>query len=414
LIDFSLSDEHKDLARTVRDYAAKRFAPHIREWDSKASPDPAVIKRLAELGVAGVCFPERYGGLGMDYIAVGLVSEELEYVDTSLRVLVSIHVGLSGCGIYQWGTEAQRQAFLPRLCAGELGCFGLTEPDAGSDVAGIKTTARRDGESYVLNGSKIWISGASFGSLYLTFAKTDQSAGGKGLTAFIVDRAEAGPGFEAFSIHDKAGIRAGETGGYALHDVRVPAANRLGEEGEGFAIAMSCLDNGRYTVGAGATGLIRACLDASVSYAQSRQAFGMPIGKQQLVQQMIARMVAGYETNRLLYLRVGWMKNQGLRNSKETSLMKWLACDASFEAASDALQVHGAYGYSDEYPVARFLRNSKGAVIYEGTREIHTIMQGEYALGYRQDRPWRCELPPFEAAPPAPAAQRDRAAASVS
>ena len=197
-------------------------------------------------------------------------------------------------------------------------------------------------------------------------------------------------------IHGKMGVRAGSTGWVAMQDVRVPEAYRIGEEGEGFKIAMSCLDNGRYTVGAGATGLIKASLDASVNYAHEREAFGREIGRYQLVKQKIGRMRRDYEMARLLYLRAGWMKNQGMRNTRETSQCKWFATDASFDAASEAIQVHGAYGFSDEYSVERFLRNSKGAVIYEGTSEIHTLMQADYDLGYREDRPLRCELPAFD------------------
>jgi len=215
-----------------------------------------------------------------------------------------------------------------------------------------------------------------------------------GLSAFLVELDSSG--VTTGDIHGKLGVRAGSTGWLAFQDVEVPVENRLGEEGEGFKIAMSCLDNGRYTVAAGATGLIRACLEASQRYANERKAFGREIGKLQLVQQKIAYMVQFYDAARLLYLRAGWMKNQGLRNTRETSLAKWFATDASFEAASQAIQVHGAYGYSDEYDVERYLRNSKGAVIYEGTSEIHQLMQAGYALGYRKDAHLRCELPPYD------------------
>ncbi len=215
-----------------------------------------------------------------------------------------------------------------------------------------------------------------------------------GLTAFIIELDQTG--VTRGDIHNKLGVHAGSTGWIACQDVRIPETNRLGQEGEGFKIAMSCLDNGRYTVAAGATGLIRACLEASVKYAKDRQAFGREIGKFQLVQQKIANMVQFYDAARLLYLRAGWMKNRGLRNTRETSLAKWFATDASFNAASEAVQIHGAYGYSDEYDVERYLRNSKGAVIYEGTSEIHTLMQASYALGDRNDAPLRCELPAYD------------------
>jgi alkylation response protein AidB-like acyl-CoA dehydrogenase len=241
----------------------------------------------------------------------------------------------------------------------------------------------------------MWISLATRADHALVVARTDpQAEPHAGLSAFLVDLHTTG--VSAGDIHGKLGVRAGSTGWLAFQDVRVPLENRLGEEGEGFKIAMSCLDNGRYTVAAGATGLIRACLEASVKYAHERRAFGREIGRFQLIQQKIAAMVQSYDAARLLYLRAGWMKNQGLRNTRETSLAKWFATDASFQAASEAIQVHGAYGFSDEYDVERYLRNSKGAVIYEGTSEIHQLMQAGYALGYRQDGDLRCELPAYD------------------
>jgi alkylation response protein AidB-like acyl-CoA dehydrogenase len=272
----------------------------------------------------------------------------------------------------------------------------LTEPGAGSDVAGLVSTARREGDEYVLNGEKMWISLATKADHCLWVARTNPETidPHDSLTAFLVEL--DCPGVTRGDIHGKLGVRAGSTGWIALQDVRVPAENRLGGEGEGFKIAMACLDNGRYTVAAGATGLIRACLEASVKYSHERQAFGKEIGKFELIQQKIAYMVQSYDAARLLYLRVGWMKNHGLRNTRETSLAKWFATDASFQAASEAVQVHGAYGYSDEYDVERYLRNSKGAVIYEGTSEIHQLIQAGYALGYRKDMPLRCELPAYD------------------
>ena len=332
----------------------------------------------------------------MDYLSLGLVSEECEYVDHSLRTIMSVHIGLCGCGIYIWGTEEQRQRLLRPLASGErFGAFGLTEPNAGSDVAGMRATARRDGDSYILNGEKTWVSYADYADTFLIFAKTDPEAKHRGISAFVVNREDAGPGLTTAPIKHKAGIHAGDTGSIFLQDVRIPAANRLGEEGEGFAIAMSSLENGRYTVAAGACGTIRASLDYSVKYANERQAFGQQIGKFQLVQQMIAKMYQRYEAGRLLYLKAGWLKNLGEPSGRAVSLAKWYACDAAFDSASDAVEVHGAYGYSDEYPVFRYLRNAKAPVIYEGTREIHTMMQGEYALGYRTERPPRCTLPPY-------------------
>jgi len=396
-MDFSLQEEHQMVQQMVRDFVQKEVAPVIKDYDRRQEMAPFVLTRMAELGILGICLPVRYGGQGMDYLSLGLVCEELEAADTSLRVVMSVHMGLNSLALFQWGTEEQKQRFLVPQARGEkIGCFGLTEAGAGSDVAGLCSTARRDGDHYVLNGEKMWISLATKAHHCLWVARTNPDADDPhdGLSAFLVELDR--PGVKTADIHGKLGVRAGSTGWIALQDVYIPLENRIGEEGEGFKIAMSCLDNGRYTVAAGATGLIRACLEASVKYAQERQAFGREIGKFQLIQQKIASMVQFYDAARLLYLRAGWMKNHGIRNTRETSLAKWFATDASFNAASEAIQVHGAYGYSDEFDVERYLRNSKGAVIYEGTSEIHQLMQAGYALGYRQDTPLRCELPAYD------------------
>jgi len=396
-MDFNLTEEQMMVQNMVRDFAEKEITPIIKEYDRKQEMAPFVLPRMAELGILGICLPVKYGGQGMDYISLGLACEELEAVDSTLRVVMSVHMGLNSMGLIQWGTEDQKQRFLvPQARGDKIACFGLTEPGAGSDVAAMDSTARREGESYVINGEKMWISLATKAHNVLWIARTDPETNDPhdGLSAFLVELDREG--ISRGDIHGKLGVRAGSTGWIACQDVRVPLENRIGEEGEGFKIAMSCLDNGRYTVAAGATGLIRACLDESVSYAQERNAFGREIGKFQLVQQKIAHMVQSYDAARLMYLQAGWMKNQGIRNSRQTSLAKWFATDASFEAASQAVQIHGAYGYSDEYNVERYLRNSKGAVIYEGTSEIHQLIQAGYALGYRQDAPLRKELPTYD------------------
>lgn len=396
-MDFRISEEHKMVQHMVREFAQKEVAPIIKEYDRKQEMAPFILPRMAELGILGICIPVRYGGQGMDYLSLGLACEELEAVDTTLRVLMSVHVGLNSLGLLQWASEDQKQRFLAPQARGEkIACFGLTEPNAGSDAAAIGSSAVRDGDVYIVNGEKMWISLATKADHVLWFARTNPGAPDPhdGLSAFLVELDS--PGVSRGDIHGKLGVRAGSTGWINFQDVRVPVENRIGEEGEGFQIAMSCLDNGRYTVAAGATGLIRACLEASISYAHHRDAFGREIGKFQLIQQKIAHMVKFYETARLLYLRAGWMKNTGQRNTQETSLAKWFATDASFEAASEAVQIHGAYGYSDEYNVERYLRNSKGAVIYEGTSEIHQLIQAGYCLGYRQDAPLRCVLPAYD------------------
>lgn len=396
-MNFDFTEEQQLLRKTVRQFVDDEILPYIGEWDAKGGFDPVIWKRLADLGLMGVCVPEKYGGSGMDYNSLAIVCEELERGDTAFRTAVSVHIGLNSMTLMQWGTEEQKQKYLTPQALGEkIGAFGLTEPGAGSDVAAMSTTAVRDGDDYILNGQKTWISLCDVADHFIVFAYTDKSQKHHGISAFIVERTM--PGFSSKAIKGKYGIRAGNTGELFFDNMRVPAANRLGEEGEGFKIAMSALDNGRFTVAAGAAGLIMACLEESVKYANERETFGKPIGRHQLVQQMIAKMEAGLQMSRLLVYRVGELKNKGVRNTRETSLAKWQACDFANKAADDAVQIHGAYGYSDEYPVARFLRNSKAPVIYEGTREIHTIMQAEYVLGYREDKPLNKMLPkwPFE------------------
>ncbi|MBK6431436.1 MAG: acyl-CoA dehydrogenase family protein [Anaerolineae bacterium] len=398
-MDFALTPEHLQAQQMVRDFVHREIAPIIKDADRSQQMHPSILSRMADLGILGICIPQKYGGQGFDYITLGLVCEELEAMDTSLRVVMSVHVGLNSLAILQWGTEEQKQKFLTPQAKGEkYAMFGLTEPGVGSDVAAMTSTARRDGDEYIVNGEKMWISLATKAHHILWVARTNPERPDPHdqLSAFIIETDRSG--VTRGDIHGKLGVRAGSTGWVNCQDVRVPVANRLGEEGEGFKIAMSCLDNGRYTVGSGAVGLIRACLEASTSYATSRRAFGKEIGKHQLVQEKIAKMVRDYEYGRLMTLKVGWMKNMGLRNTQETSLLKWFATDASFQAAHEAIQIHGAYGYSDEYDVERYLRNSRGAIIYEGTSEIHMLMQAGYALGYRSNAPLRCELPPYDPA----------------
>jgi glutaryl-CoA dehydrogenase (non-decarboxylating) len=399
-IDLSLSDENRLVQQSVHEFAAAEIEPHIREWDQKHEVHREVFTRMGELGFLGAPIPEEYGGAGMDYVSLGILCEELERADTAFRVAMSVHVGLNSLTLLQWGTEDQKQRYLVPQARGEkLATFGLTEPGVGTDAANLSTTARRDGDDYVLNGSKIWISLADIADHFLVFATLDKAKRHKGITAFIVERGM--PGLTTRTIEGKLGIWAGNTGEIYLDEVRVPAANRVGEEGEGFAIAMSAIDQGRYTVASGAVGLAQACLDASVRYARERRTFGEEIGRHQLVKEMIARMAAGIEAGRLLCRQVAWLKNRGRRNTRETSLAKWFCTDHAVQSALDAIQVHGAYGYSSEYPVERYLRNSKAAVIYEGTSQLHTLIQADYLLGYREDAPLRC--PPL----PAPGFSRD-------
>ena len=395
-MDFALTDEHRMVQQMVRDFALKEVAPMVKEYDRKHEPMP-VLDRMAELGILGVGIPVKYGGQGMDYISLGLVCEELEYVDSTLRVIMSVHMGLCAQTVFHWGTEEQKQKFLVPLAKGEkIGCGAFTEPGHGSDFAHIQMSARREGDVYILNGEKMWISLASLADYAIVTARTDPKAepAYRGLTTFIVDLHS--PGVTRGDIKGKLGVRAGSTGWIAFQNVEVPVENRIGEEGEGFKVTMSAFDRGRYTVAAGATGLIRAALDASVRYAKERRTFGKPIAEHQLIKQKIANMARDYEMARLLYLETGWLMNQGKRFTRLASMAKWFATEASFRAASDAVQIHGAYGFSDEYDVERFMRNARGAMIYEGSSEIHTLIQADYALGYRRDKPLRKELPPYD------------------
>lgn len=398
-MDFALTEEHLMAQQMVRDFALREIYPTIKEWDRKHQPHPKVLPRMAELGILGINIPVRYGGQGFDYITLALVCEELERIDTSLRVVMSVHMGLNSMALLQWGTEEQKQRFLAPQATGEkIAAYALTEPDAGSDPVSLRATARREDGVYVLNGEKMWISLATKADHILVFAKTDPDAqpAHKGITAFMITRDMRG--VTTGDIHGKLGVRAGSTGWVAMQDVEVPAEYRIGEEGEGFYVAMSCLDNGRYTVGAGAVGLIRACLEDSVKYAKGRYTFGVPIAEHQLIKQKIAYMQQWYDAARMLVLKAGWLKNQGQRNTRETAVAKWFATDMSVKAALEAIQVHGAYGFSDEYDVERYLRNAKGAVIYEGASEIQQLIQADYALGNRVDRPLRCELPAYDPA----------------
>jgi glutaryl-CoA dehydrogenase (non-decarboxylating) len=399
MIGFDLTDEQRLVEQSVREWGGREIAPHIRELDRAHRFDrDRILGGMAKLGLLGVCVPQEYGGAGLDYICLGLASEELEYVDTSLRVIMSVHTGLNCLSLLTWGTEAQKQRYLVPQAQGEkIAGYALTEPGAGSDARAIQTTAVKKGDRYVLTGEKTWISLADVADHFLVFAWTDlakkQQRDPSGISAFIVERRFKG--FSSGPMKEKWGILAGNTGFFTMDQVEVPEENVLGRPGEGFKIAMSALDQGRYTVAAGATGLIRACRDASVRYAKERTTFGVEIAQHQLVKEMIAKMESDYQAARLLWLRSGCLKNDGRRNTRETGLAKWFATVASERAAGDAVQVHGANGYSDEYPVGRFYRNCKAAVIYEGTREIHTIMQADYLLGYRDDRPARCELQPY-------------------
>ncbi len=394
-MDFNLNEMHEMVRQAAYNFSRREILPIIKEHDRAHTFPQEIIPKMGELGFLGVCLPVRYGGAGMDYISLGMISEGLEYGDSSIRETIAVHLGLHALPIFQWGTDEQKRLFLPPLATGEnLACFGLTEPGAGSDVAALSSRARKDGDDYLLSGEKMWITLSNIADRFLVFAKTDPEKRSRGISAFILER--GWEGLTTGTIEGKMGVHASNTGWIAMDDVRVPSSHRLGEEGEGFKIAMSALDNARYGVAAGAVGIMKACLEESSRYAKERKTFGKPIADYQLVQQMIAHMQQSIDIGELLVWKAGWLKNQGIRNTRETSMAKWYCTDAARRVADDAVQIHGAYGYSDEYNVERHLRNTKSAVIYEGTSQIHTLMQAAYALGQRKTKPMRCELPAYD------------------
>ena len=382
-MDFSLTEEQRDVQETVRRFVDERVLPNAIQNDIDHRLDMSVVEGMGELGLLGIVIPEEYGGAGMDFVSEALVCEEIERGESAFRTLISVHVGLNSLSLLRYASEEQKQRYLIPQARGEkLACFGLTEPAAGSDVAAMRTTARREGDVYVLNGQKNWISYASVADHALVFAKTEPEAGHKGISAFVVER--GWKGFSARDIEHKLGVWAGSTGELFFEELEVPAENLVGAEGQGFEIAMYSLDHGRFTVAAGACGVVRACLERSVEYARERETFGQAIGKYQFVQDMIAEMVLDYETSKLLVMQAAWLKNQGVRTTRETSLAKWHATESAFKAANLAIQVHGAYGYAAEYGIERYFRNARAPIIYEGTTQIHKMMQAEHALGYRR------------------------------
>ncbi|UCG01648.1 MAG: acyl-CoA dehydrogenase family protein, partial [Candidatus Heimdallarchaeota archaeon] len=369
------------------------ITPKIKEYDRNEEFLPPLDK-MGKMGLLGICFPEKYGGAGMDYLALAIACEELERGDISLRTVLSVHVALTSCTIYQWGDDKQKEKyFVPQNHGKMIGTTAMTEPSCGSDVANITTRAEKQGSHYIVSGQKTWISLAEIADNFLVLARTGES-GYKGLSLFIIERDF--PGVTTTSLHHKLGTRAGNTGELFLDKVEVPEDNLLGYEGEGFKICMSALDNGRFTVAAGAVGTIKAALEASVRYSHERKAFGQEIGRFQLIQEHLAHMQAAYDASQLLVYKVAWMKNQGKRNTRETSMAKWFATTHALDAANRAIQIHGAYGYTSDYPVERLWRNVRGACIYEGTNEIQKLIQGSYVMGYRKYKPLRCEMPRYE------------------
>ncbi len=397
----------EDLAsyrQRVRAFAEREIAPKIRQLDAEERFDPEILAAMAQEGLLGICIPRALGGSGHSYHHLAAAMEELERIDTFARVILSVHLSLNCLALYQWGTPDQHDRWLKPQARGErTAAFALTEPDAGTDAAALRTRAEKVDGGYRLHGQKAWIGLADVADHFLLFARLhakDQDSNSKDQTpmagrisAFLVTRESVGVRTE--SISGKHGIRAGNVGRIFLDGVFVPSEDRLGEEGEGFKIAMAALDNGRFGVAAGSLGIIQACLEESAARCRERESFGQPIGRHQLVQQMLAKMVAARDVGRLLVDQVADLKCRGVRHTREVSLAKWINCDAAYQSANDAVQIFGAHGFSNEHVVERHLRNCRAAVIYEGTREIHQVLQAEYLLGYREDRPLRRPLPAY-------------------
>lgn len=381
-MDFELTPEQQMIKEAARRFAEAEIAPFARENDRQQRFPSEVIKKLGAIGFLGGPIPQEYGGSGLDYISHAIITEEIGRVDSSVRTTLSVQVSLVGLTILNWGTEEQKKRYIPRLCSGEIiGCFALTEPDAGSDAASQSTNAKPDGNRWVINGAKTWISNAGVADFVIVFAQTDKTRGHKGITAFLIERGTKG--FSTTDIKGKLGLRSSNTAEIILDDCRVPEEALLGEVGDGFKIAMSALDNGRYSVAAGCVGIIQACIDACTGYAKRRKQFGKPIGSFQLVQEKIAGMVVDADAARLLVYRAGHLKNKGVINTLEISIAKYFASEAAMRAATEAIQIHGAYGYSDEFPVERYFRDAKVATIYEGTSEIQKLIIGSHILGIK-------------------------------
>lgn len=377
-----LTDEQRAVREMARKFADEYIIPVARDNDINERFPGDIIERMGDLGLLGGPIPVEYGGAGLDYISHALVTEEIGKACSSVRTTISVQISLVELSLASWGTEEQKRRYLPAMCSGKLiGCFGLTEPNAGSDPSGMETSAVADGDHWVLNGHKIWISNGGVAGLAIVFAQTDKSKGNRGIGAFLVDRVT--PGFSTRDMHGKLGLRASNTGELILEDCRIPKDQLLGKVGEGFKVAMSALDNGRYSVAAGCVGICQGCTDASVRYAKERKQFGRAIGSFQLVQDLIARMIVDTEAARLLVFRAGHLKNQGRRCTREISMAKYFASEAAVRCALDAIQVHGSYGYSNEYPVERYLRDAKVATIYEGTSQIQKLLIASHDLGIR-------------------------------
>ena len=378
-VDLTLSVEQRTFKAVAREFLDKEVVPFRTEWDRSESVDTALIPKLAQVGFLGLTIPEEYGGGGGDYVTYCLAMEELGRADSAVRGIVSVSNGLVGKPVLAYGTEAQKQQWLPAISAGEaLGCFGLTEPDTGSDAANLTTRAVRDGGDYVIDGQKMFITNGTWADVALVFARTG-GPGPKGLSAFLVPTDT--PGFEAHEIKGKLGLRGQATASLSLDGVRVPEQARLGEEGQGFAIAMSTLDKGRLSIAAGCVGIIQGCLEAARTYALEREQFGRPLASFQLIQEMIADMSVEADAARLLTWRTADLVDRGMPFGVEASKAKYFASEAAVRATNLALQVFGGYGYIDDYPVHKYLRDARVMTLYEGTSQIQKLLIGRAETG---------------------------------
>lgn len=379
-MNFQLSDEQRLISEAAREFADKEIEPRVKENDRAARFDRELASKLGEVGYLGAPVSEAYGGRGLDYIGYGLIVEQVGRADSSARTVVSVQTSLVAGSIERWGTEEQKQQWLPRLCSGEaLGCFGLTEPDTGTDAANLRTRATKTDSGWSISGQKMWISLGNFAEVALIFAQTDPAKKHKGLACFLVPT--AAEGFSSQEIHGKLGLRSSDTASLALDEVEVGDDAMLGEIGDGFKVAMSALDNGRYSVAAGCVGICDGCVDASVKYAQERKQFGVPLARFQLVQEMIADMILKRDASRMLVYRAGALKDEGVPNTTETSVAKLYATESAVECANLAIQVHGGAGYVDDYPVERYLRDARVTTLYEGTSQIQKLIIGRAATG---------------------------------
>jgi alkylation response protein AidB-like acyl-CoA dehydrogenase len=379
-MDFDLTDEQKLVRETARNFTDNEIVDRARENDRNEHFDLELVGMLAEQGYLGAIVPREYGGAGLDYLTYGLIVEEVGRGDSAMRTVISVQTSLVCSAILRWGTEEQKQKYLPKLCSGEwLGCFGLTEPDTGSDAANQKTRATRNGDGWTINGAKMWISMGNHASLALIFAQTDPELGHKGIACFLVETDQ--DGYQPQPIHHKMGLRGSDTAEIGLSDVHVDADGMLGEIGDGFKVAMTSLDSGRYSVAAGCVGICQGCVEHSVAYSKEREQFGRPIASFQLVQAMIADMILQTDAARMLVWRAGYLKDSGKPNTTETSIAKLYATEAAVECANTAIQVHGGSGYVDDHPVERYFRDVRVTTLYEGTSQIQKLILGRAATG---------------------------------